>query len=122
MSLSPYPSQGIKDTDGYPTVTSHYGFHMVSWHVPLAMSGQLADLSDTSNRSLTFAPTIPAPYSLPLMLPGVLGTIASSATGKYSVMLTIGELELGTLSVDGHKAPGATVHLSAKGAPVSWTA
>lgn len=24
---------GIKDTDGYPTVTSHYGFHMVSWSV-----------------------------------------------------------------------------------------
>jgi len=111
---------GIKDTDGYPTVTSHYGFHMVSWHIPLAMSGQLSDLSDPKNRSLTFTPTIPAPYSLPLMLPGVLGTVSSSAAGKYSVALTVGDLELDLLSVDGHAAPGGTVHLSAAGGPVSW--
>ena len=61
---------GIKDTDGYPTVTSHYGFHMVSWHIVLAMSGQLADLSLPTNRSLSFEPRLPAPFSLPLMLPG----------------------------------------------------
>ena len=43
---------------------------MVSWHIVLAMSGQLADLSLPTNRSLTFEPRLPAPFSLPLMLPG----------------------------------------------------
>merc|ERR1719272_755596 len=115
---------GIKDTNGYPTVTSHYGFHMVSWHVPLAISGQLADLSSPSARSLTFAPTIPAPYSLPLMLPGVLGTVSAKQdagsnppTCTYKVALTIGELELDTLSVNSAKATGGTTVLIAGGEP-----
>lgn len=112
---------GIKDTDGYPTVTSHYGFHMVSWHIPLAISGQLADLSSPANRSLTFAPTLPAPFSLPLMLPGVLGTVASPKAGSYIVELTVGALSLDLLAVDGHVAPGALVQLRV-GEPVSWSA
>jgi non-lysosomal glucosylceramidase len=32
---------GLKDTTGYPTATSHYGMHMVAWHIPLALSGQV---------------------------------------------------------------------------------
>lgn len=116
---------GIKDTDGYPTVTSHYGFHMVSWHIPLAITGQLADLSSSTNRSLTFAPTVDAPYTLPLMLPGLLGTVSSSATGRYTVSLTVGAIELDLLAVDGsaapHTAPGSGVQLSADGSPVSWS-
>ena len=112
---------GIKDTDGYPTVTSHYGFHMVSWHVPLAMSGQLADLTVAGNRSLEFTPALPPPYSLPIMLPGVLGTLSSKAAGQYEVALTVGQLQLDVLTVDGHRAPGAQVILST-GAPVSWSA
>ena len=115
---------GIKDTDGYPTVTSHYGFHMVSWHVPLAISGQLADLSSPAARSLTFAPAVSAPFSLPLMLPGVLGTVSAKQdpgsnppTCTYVVALTIGALELDTLSVHGAKATGATTSLIAGGAP-----
>ena len=117
---------GIKDSDGYPTVTSHYGFHMVSWHVPLAISGQLADLTSPTNRSLTFAPRQKPPYTLPLMLPGVLGTVASATDGsvsKYSVCLTVGELELDLLSVNGinaPKAPGGPLRLIAGGACVGW--
>eukprot|EP00035_Acanthoeca_spectabilis_P015534 m.310465 g.310465 ORF g.310465 m.310465 type:complete len:540 (-) comp16380_c0_seq1:162-1781(-) len=113
---------GIKDTDGYPTVTSHYGFHMVSWHVPLALSGQLADLSAKGNRSLTFAPAVDPPYSLPLMLPGVLGVLASAAEGEYRVSLTVGAVELDLLSVDGHPAPGGAVSLVAGGPAVAWQA
>jgi hypothetical protein len=93
---------------------------MVSWHIPLAVSGQLADLSNPANKSLTFDPTISAPYTLPLMLPGVLGTVASSGAGKYSVSLTVGELDLDVLSVDGVHAPGGLVHLT-PGTPVSWS-
>ena len=47
---------------------------MVSWHIPLAMSGQLADLSQPTNRSLTFAPTIAAPYVI-VVFPGNLRTV-----------------------------------------------
>jgi hypothetical protein len=111
---------GIKDSDGYPTVTSHYGFHMVSWHVPLAMSGQLADLTSPTNRSLTFAPRLQPPFSLPIMLPGVLGTVGSSVAGKYTVCLTVGEIELDLLSVDGNKAPGSPVRLVANKECVDW--
>ena len=49
--------------------------HIVTWHVPLAISGQQADLPRSS---LTFAPRIPAPYTLPIILPGVLGVLSSS--------------------------------------------
>ena len=37
----------------FPSVTSHYGFHMVEWHLPLAISGQQADLSATPKDGLT---------------------------------------------------------------------
>ena len=39
---------GISDTDGYPTITSHYGYHMTSWHVPLALIGLNASLASKS--------------------------------------------------------------------------
>ena len=111
---------GIKDSDGYPTVTSHYGFHMVSWHVPLAISGQLADLSNSNNRTLTFAPAVSAPYTLPILLPGILGTVASPSVGKFIVQLSVGDLKLHVLAVDGHRAPD-DIHLQV-GAPVTWNA
>ena len=111
---------GIKDTDGYPTVTSHYGFHMVSWHIPLAITGQIADLSNPSNRTLTFAPALSAPYTLPILLPGVLGTLSSPSAGKFLVELSVGEVMLHVLAVDGHRAPG-DVNLRV-GSPVSWSA
>ena len=50
----------------------------------------------------------------------MLGTVSSPAVGKYEVSLTVGTLDLDLLSVDGTKAPGAPVHLSAGGAPVVW--
>ena len=100
-------------------MTSHYGFHMVSWHIPLAISGQLGDLSDATNRSLSFAPKLDAPYSLPFMLPGVLGSISSLRHGSYTVALTVGELTLQFLSVHGRKAPGDVVRLCTS-TPVTW--
>lgn len=100
-----------------PTATSHYGMHMVSWHIPLALSGQQANLP---NRSLTYAPKLKAPYSLPMYMPGVFGVLSSPTVGRYSLRLTVGELELGLLAVDGHAAPGA-VRLAAGGPPMVWS-
>ena len=96
--------------------TSHYGMHMVAWHIPLAISGQQAHLP---NGSLTFAPKVKAPYKLPVMLPGVLGVLSSPAQGTYSMGLTVGELCLSLLEVDGKAAPGL-VRLVAGGPAVEW--
>ena len=92
---------------------------MVSWHILLAISGQLANLSSPVNRSVVFTPKLDAPYSQPFMLPGVLGSISSSRRGSYKVELTVGELTLHVLSIDGIKAPGDIVHLSI-GTPIVW--
>ena len=93
--------------------------HMVSWHIPIAISGQQAELH---KGSLTFAPKVEAPYVLPVFLPGVLGTLTATTAGKYTVVLTVGALELDVLSVAGKVAPtgsGGKVVL-ASGVPVSW--
>ena len=109
---------GLKDTAGNPIVTSHYGMHLVAWHIPLAISGQQANLP---NGTLSFAPKLKAPYSLPVVLPGVFGSLSSPSTGRYALHLTVGALTLTSLSVDGNTAPGP-VHLTADSGPVQWTA
>lgn len=91
-----------KDSKGMPTISSHHGMHMVAWHIPLALSGQAADLP---KGSLTHKPKVAPPYALPIFLPGVVGQLSSPAAGHYSVRLTVGELWLDVLSVDGVRAP-----------------
>jgi len=56
--------------DGLPWCTSHYGFHMVLWHIPFAVSGQ--DFSMV-NQSLTFAPKVQQPLKLPVLIPKTYG-------------------------------------------------
>ena len=92
---------------------------MVAWHLPLALSQQQADLP---NGTLSFAPRLPAPYSLPVLLPGVLGVVHSPRPGEYAVWLTVGELDLQLLSVDGRAAPktGPGLRLAAGAPPVVW--
>ena len=43
---------GGKFTNGYPSITSHYGYHMVVHHVLLALNGQNADLSNPTSVSI----------------------------------------------------------------------
>ena len=90
--------------------------HLVAWHIPLAISGQQANLP---NGTLSFAPKLKAPYSLPVVLPGVFGSLSSPSTGRYALRLTVGALTLTSLSVDGNTAPGP-VHLTADSGPVQW--
>ena len=109
-----------KDSLGMSTLSSHYGMHMVSWHIPLAMSGQNANLPAGW---LRFAPKLTAPYAVPIFLPGVLGQLACSESGQHSVRLTAGELTLSELSVNGAHAAAAAdgkVHLVAGGPAVVW--
>ncbi len=113
---------GISDTDGLPTITSHYGYAYTSWHVPLALSGQSASLFPADNASLTFDPSIETPYTLPVYLPGVLGTLTNDGS-TITLTLTVGSLKLKTLTVSGAAAPsgpGGFVEV-APGNPVSWS-
>lgn len=58
--------------DGLPWATSHYSFHLVLWHIPLALSGQQYS---APNSSLTFWPKFPIPFNLPFFTPKASGTI-----------------------------------------------
>ena len=58
--------------DGLPWATSHYSFHLVLWHIPLALSGQMYF---ARNASLTFWPKFPIPFNLPFFTPKAIGTI-----------------------------------------------
>ena len=96
---------------------------MTAWHIPLALSRQQASRGG-ANASLTFSPRLPCPYSLPVFLPGVLGTltcVAGAASGETAVLeLTAGgALELDHLAVSGKAYPRLPVKLQV-GSPVSW--
>ena len=96
---------GISDTSSYPTVTSHYGYHMTSWHIPLALSKQFASLP---TGELTFDPYLQPPYRLPFYFAGKLGSIAFDGK-EYSVTLVVGKaLHLKRLSIGGSVAPSNT--------------
>ena len=131
---------GIKSNDGFPTITSHYGYHMTAWHLPMALSGQAASLGGGGgNRTLTFAPRQPCPFVLPVLLVGRLGTLSCSNGGDggdggggggdsgdsgggeaFTLTLVSGEqLELDTLAVNARAYPGTTATL-AVGSPLHW--
>ena len=92
--------------DGQTYFTSHYGFYMSSWHLVMGLSGQLANVTE---KSLTFAPRLDPPYSLPVILPAVWGhlqaDIINNASVSYTVGLEFGHLELSHLAVLGCKYP-----------------
>jgi hypothetical protein len=89
--------------------------HMVAWHIPIAISGQQADLP---KRSLTFSPKVKPPFVLPVFMPGVLGTLTAGSGGSYTLALTVGQLDLDVLAVADQAVPGK-VHV-AVGKPVTW--
>jgi hypothetical protein len=107
---------GVAGPDGMPAITSHYGYHMVQWHLVPAMSGQVANLP---NRTLTFAPVLSAPYQLPVFLPGVIGHIASHKEGQYELCISVGELMLDYLVVDSVVYPKGDILL--RGSCVVWS-
>ncbi len=63
--------------DGLPWATSHYTFHLVLWHLPLALSGQQYY---APNASLTFMPKFEVPYWLPFYTPIAMGNIEAKYT------------------------------------------
>jgi len=88
---------GVADQNtGLPSITSHYGYHMSAWHLPIAISGQQADLP---NGYLSFAPKVASPYSLPLLLPGIVGLLRSPKDLYFEVELSVGLITLSSLRV-----------------------
>jgi non-lysosomal glucosylceramidase len=116
---------GLYASDGYgiggkPWVTSHYGFHMVLWHLPFAISGQYTDLA---KGILSFSPKLRSPFILPVLIPNVFGSISSTpllnGQSTYTFTLTVGKLSLNVLAVDSVRYSGS-VNLTA-GQSVQWT-
>jgi non-lysosomal glucosylceramidase len=108
---------GVADQEsGLPSVTSHYGYYMSAWHLLLALAGQQADLP---NSNLAFLPKLDVPFSVPLLLPGVVGLVHGAADGHFEVQLSAGELQLQSLSVAGCAHPGVA-QLTA-GKSVTWS-
>ena len=123
---------GIKDTEGFPTITSHYGYHMVAWHLIFAASGQHARLDHPAGARLSFAPRPAcsgAGFVLPVLLPGWTGTLrcapvtppASDAVVQLTLDLATGApLQLAKLPVYSAEYGGPVV--IAPGAPARWHA
>jgi hypothetical protein len=98
-------------------VTSHYGFLLPDYHLLNAITGQQTNIP---GGKLSFAPKVPCPYVLPVLLAGTTGTLTCSGSGTYTVTLAFGSLQLpaGGLSVSGAVYP-AQVALG-PGLSVTW--
>ncbi|PFX33506.1 hypothetical protein AWC38_SpisGene1570 [Stylophora pistillata] len=105
--------------DGQPWCTSHYSFHMVLWHIPLALSGQQYN---AVKERLIFEPKLQVPYVLPFFTPFASGTIQARKLEeriKHIVTVTSGRLELKFLAVSKSMFPNKKIELS-EGEFVSW--
>lgn len=106
--------------DGQPWCTSHYSFHLVLWHIPLALSGQRYD---AVQQKLTFEPKLKVPYALPFFTPYASGIVKArqlnSGSVKYTVILTSGKLDINLLAVSRSMLPRNRVSL-ARGEYISW--
>ena len=105
--------------DGQPWCTSHYSFHMVLWHIPLALSGQQFN---AIKQILIFEPKLQVPYNLPFFTPFASGTVQARKLKeriKLTVTVTSGRLELKFLAVSKSMFPNKNVEIS-EGEFVSW--
>jgi len=118
-----WSTAGLKDTAGYPTCTSHYGYHMISWHTPLALSGQQANLQE-GNASLTFSPRVPRPFTLPVLLPGVIGLLTADASASVTLSISsvnsLTPLALSHVGVDTATASYAKPVVLRPGMNLTW--
>jgi len=101
--------------DGQYWCTAHYGFHMVLWHLPLALSGQYFN---AINGTLQFNPVLQSPYQLPFFVPNYAGLISNNEN-KYSLTLLVGNgLSLNKISISGITFPNHIV--LSNGQTINW--
>jgi len=105
----------FEGVDGQPFITSHYGFYMVMWHIPFALSGQLYS---APKKQLFFDPKFTGDYRLPVLIPNIFGFI--SKTGNtFKLEITSGKITLQQLSVAGRMYPKTPITLQT-GQFVQW--
>ena len=93
--------------EGMPYITSHYGYYMSSWHLVFALSGQFFD---APSGSLAFAPKVTPPFSLPVLIPRTVASIAATADGSFTLRVRAGEpLRLSAVRVGEVAAPASVV-------------
>jgi len=98
--------------------TDHYGFTMVDFYLLGALTGQRTNVAAGL---LSFDPVYACPFSLPVLLQGVEGTLSCGADGaQHTLALAFGRLALpaGGVSVAG-RACAAAVRLG-PGESVTW--
>jgi len=108
-----------------PREQGHYGFMLTDLYLLPLLSGQQADIHEGR---LHLDPQFPAPYSLPVLLTGCMGTISAAvnvngANVTYTLTVNFGQLHLfavGGLVVSGSTYPGGVVHLG-DGESISWS-
>ena len=105
-----------------PSMRAGSGYHMTSWHLVFALSGQIADFSDATNSSLTFSPKYECgtggSYSLPVLLPGVVGVLRCDEQ-DIQIELSVGTIVVHHLAVSGITYPTSPVTLT-PGKTVQW--
>lgn len=84
--------------DGTPYCNSHYTRQLMFWSFPLALIGQ--DYS-ASEKRLSFAPRVEAPYRLPFFTPTANGVLEAASDGSMHLQVYSGELDLRQLVVAG---------------------
>ncbi|XP_065653158.1 uncharacterized protein LOC136071792 [Hydra vulgaris] len=111
--------------DGLPWATSHYTFHLVLWHLPLALSGQQYN---AISGTLTFEPKYDAPYWLPFYTPLCMGNIEAKEQDSlgsneilYRFTVTSGQCNLNELSISNSKYSKNTLSIH-EGESVEWSA
>ena len=82
--------------DGYLWCNSHYARWLISWSIPLALSGQHYYAPDGR---LSFDPRLPAPATLPFFTPTAAGRLELLDAGKYRLTVDFGHLNLRELRV-----------------------
>lgn len=105
--------------EGQPLANSHYGYHMVVWHLVFALSGQRYSAPDAV---LRLAPRLLPPYELPVLVPGSAARLTCDAQRMCRLKVVAGlPLRLSTVSVDGAEPQrGVLPRTLAKGESLVW--
>ena len=107
------------EAEGMPYITSHYGYYMSSWHLVFALSGQSFD---APSGSLAFAPKLSPPFSLPVLTPRTVASIAATADGSFTLRVRAGKpLRLSAVRVGEMAAPAGVVPaVLGPGQSITW--
>ena len=110
--------------EGQPLANSHYGYHMVTWHMLYALSGQYYSAPDDA---LQFAPCLQPPYELPVLVPATAATLACTAKRctlrvVAGLPLRLAKLSVASRSSSSSPPPGVLPLTLSKGEAIEWAA